>query len=181
LAEVEPTIRKALAIGHDDAVRINTEPADGFVVANAIAEYLRRQPYDLILFGKESINFNGAMVPAMVAELADLPAVYYATYLDIVNNQVQVRREVDGGTETVTLPMPSIVSCAKGIAEWRIAGLRGITQAKTKQIKVFNPTPTEPMTQSVKFDLPPARQGCQYFGVDDVNKLVEVLATKGAL
>ena len=129
-AEVEPTLRKALAIGADDAVRIDGHPHDAFYVAKQIAEYAKDKGFDVIFAGKESIDYNGSQVPGMVAELLGLPFVSLATKVDDSGESVNVHREIDGGYEVMTAPKPVVISTQKGVAEWRIPNMRGIMAAR---------------------------------------------------
>lgn len=180
-AEVEPTIRKALAIVGDQAVRIDTEPSDAFSVAKNIADYAKSQNFDLIMFGKESIDFNGSQVAGMVAEMLDLPDISFATSIQIEGNTATLTREIDGGKEVLSCPLPLVLSAQKGLAEWRIANVKGIMASRTKKIEIIQPTATTPDTQSIKLDYPPAKQGCLYLKPDETDKLVQILSEKGAL
>ena len=136
----EPTIRKALAIGADDAIRVNAEPADAFYVASQLAEVVKNEKFDIILCGIESSDHNGSTVGGMLAELLDYPSVSAVSGLNIENGQVLINREIDGGREMVTVPTPFVAIVQKGIAkEPRIAAMRGIMMARTKPIKVVEP------------------------------------------
>lgn len=180
-AEVEPTLRKALATGADDAVRIDSEPADAFFVAKQIAEYAKDKNFELILCGKESIDSNAATVPGMVAELLGLPCVTFASYLDVESGKAHLKREADAGVEVIEANLPLVVTCQKGISEWKIPNMRGIMAAKTKPLKVEKPVSVQPHYQTVQYELPTAKQGCVYIEPQNVRQLVDVLAQKGAL
>lgn len=179
--EVEPTIRKALAVGGEEGVRIDAPAADAYQVAHYIAEYARSKNFDLIMMGKESIDFNGAEVPGMVAELLDLPFVSFATSLELEGNIAKVRREVEGGTELLEVKLPFVLSAQKGLAEWRIANMRGIMAARKKPVHVVSPTAVPPLTQTLRFELPAGKSGCQMIDPTEVHKLVDVLASKGVI
>jgi len=181
LAEVEPTIRKALAIGADKGIRIDRVPEDGFIVAQEIANYVRGKGYDLILLGKESIDFNGSQVAGMVAELLDLPFISFGTSMEIQNGKARVKREVTGGSEWYEVSLPLVLSAQKGLAEWRIPNMKGIMMAKRKPLEVIPPQPLEPMVKSVHFSYPPGRTKCHFIDPNRVEELVQILVEKGAL
>ncbi len=180
-AEVDSTIRKAIAIVGDQAVRIDAEPLDAFYVAKQIAEYAKSQSFDLIMFGKESIDFNGSQVSGMVAELLDLPDVSFATSIEINGNNATLTREIDGGKEELTCDLPLVLSAQKGLAEWRIANVKGIMAARTKQIQVIAPVDVPYYTTTTKLSQPPAKQGCIYLKPEETDKLVQILSEKGAI
>ncbi len=180
-SEVDPTIRKAIAIVGDQAVRIDAEPLDAFFVAKQIAEYAKTQNFDLIMFGKESIDFNGSQVSGMVAELLGLPDVSFATSIEISGNTATLTREIDGGKEELVCDLPLVLSAQKGLAEWRIANVKGIMAARTKQIQVIPPVEVAYYTSTLKLSQPPAKQGCIYLKPDETDKLVQILSEKGAL
>ncbi|MBX7243566.1 MAG: electron transfer flavoprotein subunit beta/FixA family protein, partial [Bacteroidia bacterium] len=139
--EVEPTLRKALAIGANDAVRINANPSDAYFVATQIAEYAKDKGFDIIFTGKESIDYNGSMVPGMLAEMLGLPFVSFATKMDLTGDRkATLNREMDGGEEIIEASLPVVVSCQKGMAEWRIPNMRGIMASRTKPLVVIEPT-----------------------------------------
>jgi electron transfer flavoprotein beta subunit len=179
--EVEPTLRKALAIGADDAVRINAQPLDGMFVAKQIAEYAKGNGFDFIFFGKESIDSNGSEVPGMVAEYLDLPFVSQAILLTAEGGKAKVQRELDGGYEAIESSIPAVISCQKGIAEWRIPNMRGILNSKTKKLEVVSPVDAEVAVSTERLELPPSKGGCTYIDADDAGKLVEILADKGLI
>jgi electron transfer flavoprotein beta subunit len=172
-ADAEPIIRKALALGGDEAVRINTEPTESFFVASQIAAVATG--YDLILLGKETIDYNGSAVGGMLAELLDLPYVANATSLQIGGTNATVKREIEGGEETLEVQLPVIVGCQKGMAEARIPNMRGIMAARTKPLKVVEPASVETYTQYASFELPPAKAGVKLVSADNVDELVRLL------
>src|ERR1051326_2525975 len=152
-ANTEPNIRKALAIGADDAIRVNAEPTDAFFVASQLAEVAKKNNYDIILTGRESIDYNGAQVGTMLAELLNLPSVSVATRLDVSGAEATVEREIDGGKEVVSVKLPFVASAQKGMAEPRIPNMRGIMSARTKPLAVVEPTGGTKNTERVKFEL----------------------------
>ena len=174
-ADSEPIIRKALALGGDEAIRINTEPLESYQVAVQIAEVAKQGRYDLILLGKETIDFNGGAVGGMLSELLDLPFVANATNLQISGTTATVKREIEGGEETVEVALPVVISCQKGVAEARIPNVRGIMSARTKPLKVVDPIGVEALTKFTEFQLPPAKAGVKLVSADNVEELVRLL------
>jgi len=173
--DAEPIIRKALALGGDEAIRINTNPTEPYLVAAQIAAVVKDGGYDLIFTGKETIDYNNGSVGGMLAELLDLPYVALATSFDLNKTTPVIKREIEGGEETVEAPLPVVVSCQKGMAEARIPNMRGIMAARTKPLKVVEPTATESFTQVVEFGLPPAKAGVKLVSPDNVDELVRLL------
>jgi electron transfer flavoprotein beta subunit len=178
--EVDATLRKGLSVTGDAAVRVNAEPKDAFFVAKQIAEYARGQNFDLIMFGKESIDYNGSAVSGMVAEMLDMPDVSFATSIEVNGTTARLTREIDGGKEILECPLPLVLSAQKGLAEWRIPNIKGITAARSKPLTVVEPVSVSDATETVSLQLPPAKQGCQYLQADETDKLVQILAEKGA-
>lgn len=174
-AATEPTIRKALAIGADDAIRINAEPTDAFFVASQIAAVAGKNGYDLILTGRESIDYNSAQVGPMLAELMSLPCVTVTTKLDVTGKEATLEREIDGGKEILTAALPLVATAQKGMAEPRIPNMRGIMSARTKPLQVVEPTGSEKHSESVAYDLPPAKKACRMVDKDNVGELVQLL------
>lgn len=172
-ADAEPIIRKALALGGDEAIRINTQPLESFQVASLIADVAR--DYDLILLGKETIDYNGGAVGGMLAELLDRPYVANATGFQLSGTTATVKREIEGGEETLECSLPLVVSCQKGMAEARIPNMRGIMAARTKPLKVVEPAAAEPFTTYKEFQLPPAKAGVKLVSADNVDELVRLL------
>ncbi len=180
--EVQPTLRRALAIGADDAVMINTQPSDSAYVAKQIADYASGKDFDIIFTGKESIDFNGGMVPGMLAEHLNIAFVPSATKMTVLSNtQAEVEREIAGGTEVLEVSLPVVISCQKGISEWRIPNMRGIMAARKKPLSVVSPSNATPYVETVQFSYPPAKGDCQYFEVDNTAGLVHALADKGLI
>jgi electron transfer flavoprotein beta subunit len=174
-ASDDPIIRKALAIGANDAVRINSEAKDAFFVANEIAQYAKDNNYDLVLTGKETIDYNGSQVGGMIAELMDVPFISLATRMDVNGSTVNMDREIVGGLEEVEASLPLVVSCAKGMAEQRIPNMRGIMAARTKPLNVVEPSSSEELTSFVSFELPPTKSACKMLTEDQMDELVELL------
>lgn len=174
-ADAEPVIRKALALGGDEAIRIDAESDDPYVVAMQIAEYAKTVGYDLVLCGKESIDYNNASVGAMLAEMLDMNFVGFATSLDIAGGTATVKREIEGGEEVNTASLPLVVSCQKGMAEARIPNMRGIMAARTKPLKVVPAADVQALSSIVSYDLPPAKTGVKMFNAENLDELVSAL------
>jgi electron transfer flavoprotein beta subunit len=174
-ADAEPIIRKALALGGDEAIRINATPADPYQVAAQIAEVAASGGYDLVLTGKETIDYNNGSVGGMLAELLDMPYIALATSLKLAGTTATVTREIEGGEETLEASLPLVVSCQKGMAEARIPNMRGIMAARTKPLKVVEPTASEALTEVAAFGLPPAKAGVKLVSPDNVEDLVRML------
>jgi electron transfer flavoprotein beta subunit len=175
-AENDPIIRKGLAIGADEAVRVDTNPGSSLDVAKQIAAHAKEESYDIILFGKETIDYNGSEVGAMVAELLDMPYISYASKLDIEGNNASVIRDIEGGTETIELSTPFAISSAKGLAEQRIPNMRGIMMAKRKPLKVVEPVAVEQATHIQAYELPPAKSAVKYVDPENMDELVRLLS-----
>lgn len=173
--EADPTIRKALAIGADDAIRVNAEARDSFYVAQQIAAVAREKAYDLILMGRESIDFNGGQVHGMAAALLGIPSVSPVMKLDIENGMAKMVREIEGGTENVEAALPLVAGCQEPIAEWKIPNMRGIMSARTKPLEVKDPQEADSSTSSVRFELPPAKGAIKMIDADNVQELVDLL------
>lgn len=175
-ASSEPTIRKALAIGADDGIRINSESADAFFVAAQLADVAGKEKFDIIMCGIESSDYNGSLVGGMVAEFLGVPSISAVSGIKIENGSPVVTREIDGGKEIVTVSVPFVAIVQKGIAkEPRIASMRGIMLARTKPIKVFEPVPAEPLTQVISLAKPAPRSACRFIDAENPSQLIELL------
>jgi electron transfer flavoprotein beta subunit len=174
-AETEPTLRKALAIGADDAIRINSVPRDSFFVAQQIAHLVKSGGYDLILMGRESIDFNGGMVHGMVGELVGMPSFSPVMKLDLEGKTVKMSREIEGGKETIEAHLPLIAGCQEPIAEWKIPNMRGIMSARTKPLLVVEPIEIETQAEASNYQLPPAKGAVKLIDKDNVGELVRLL------
>jgi electron transfer flavoprotein beta subunit len=174
-ADTEPIIRKALALGGDEAYRINASAHDSFYVASQIAQIAKQGSYDLIFTGKETIDYNSSSVGGMIAELLDLPFISLATKFELNGNTATVNREIEGGEETVEAALPLVVSCQKGMAEQRIPNMKGIMGARTKPLKVSEPVQTESLTSIVSFETPPPKAGVKLVPADNPAELIRLL------
>jgi electron transfer flavoprotein beta subunit len=175
-ASSEPTIRKALAIGADDAIRVNAEASDAWYVAAQIAEVVKKEQFDIILCGIESSDYNGSAVGGMVSEFLAIPSVSAVSGIKFENGLPVITREIDGGKEVVSVPVPFVAIVQKGIAkEPRIAAMRGIMMARTKPVKLIEPVAVEPLTQIVGFEKPTARAACKYIDAENASQLIDLL------
>ena len=168
-------IRKALAIGADDAVRIDADPVDAFFTAKQIASHADGAGYDLIFTGKETIDHNGSEVAGMLAEILGVPFLSYVTKLDVDGEKLVAEREIEGGVEIVEASAPAVISAAKGLAEQRIPNMRGIMMAKRKPLNVVAAADIQPKTEVVEFKLPPAKSTVKMVDPEDMDQLVRLL------
>ncbi|TVR40759.1 MAG: electron transfer flavoprotein beta subunit/FixA family protein [Bacteroidia bacterium] len=172
----EPTIRKALAIGADNAYRVDTEPLDAYQVAAQLAQIVKAGAFDIILCGIESSDYNGSNVGGMLAEFLDLPSVSGISKLEIKEGKVHITREIDGGKEMLISPTPFVGIVQKGIAkEPRIAAMRGIMMARKKPIQLVDAVQTEPLSETLEFEPPKPRPACKFVDPDQPGKLIELL------
>ena len=180
-ASTEPTLRKALAIGADNAIRINAEATDGFTVAKELAEVAKSGAFDLVLAGKESIDYNGGMVPGMLATLLDYNFVNACIGLEIEGEKATVSREIDGGKELLATNLPLVIAGQKGLVEekdLRIPNMRGIMMARKKPLTIVEPTTTETTTSTVSFEKPVAKSACKIISTENIGELVNLLHTE---
>jgi electron transfer flavoprotein beta subunit len=175
LADTEPTLRKALAIGADDAIRVNAEPSDSFFVASQIATQAKSVGYDLILMGRESIDYNSGVVHGIVGELLGLPSVSPVMKLDIEGTKAKLTREIEGGKEYLEVSLPFVAGCQEPIAEWKIPNMRGIMSARTKPLKVVEAVAGDGGIKLSKFELPPPKGSVKMIPSDNVAQLVDLL------
>jgi electron transfer flavoprotein beta subunit len=173
LAETEPTIRKALAIGADDAIRVNAEPTDSFFVASQIVAHAKG--FDLILMGRESIDYNSGVVHSLVGQMLGLPSFSPVMKLEIEGSSVKMSREIEGGKEILEASLPLVAGCQEPIAEWKIPNMRGIMSARTKPLKVVDAVSVEATTKAQKFQLPAAKGAVKMISADNVSELVSLL------
>lgn len=176
LVDTEPTIRKALAIGADKAIRINTEPKDAYLIASQLAEVIKKDNYDVIFCGIESCDYNGSTVGGMLAEMINITSVSAVSFFDIENGQIKLKREIDGGQEAVTTKTPFIAVVQKGICkEPRIPSMRGIMGARTKPLQVVEPVAAEPLVEFVNYEYPKPKAACKKIDPENVKELINIL------
>jgi electron transfer flavoprotein beta subunit len=171
----EAVIRKALAIGADEAVRIDADPMDAYYTALQIADYAKNNNFDLVLTGKETINYNGSQVGGMLAEALDLPYVSLATKLDVSGTSLTLEKEMVGGIQVVEVQLPAVVSCAKGMAEQRIPNMRGIMAARTKPLQVVPPISVENLSAFISYTMPASKSACKMIDPMNMDELVALL------
>jgi electron transfer flavoprotein beta subunit len=174
-ADNDPIIRKALALGGDEAIRVNLESTDSFAIASQIADVAKKGGYDLVFTGKETIDYNGSSIGGMLSELLDQPYVSLATKLELNGSSATITREIEGGDETCEVNLPLVVSCQKGMAEQRIPNMKGIMGARTKPLNVAEPVAAESYTSIASFELPAPKAGVKLVDAENVGELVRLL------
>lgn len=174
-AETEPTLRKALAIGADDAIRINAEPTDSYFVANQIAAIAKENNYDLIMMGRESLDFNTGVVHGMVGEILGIPSLSPVMTLDIDGTTAKMTREIEGGKESLEAELPLVLGCQEPIAEWKIPNMRGIMTARSKPLNVVEPSDNTVHSTLKSYELPPEKGAVKMVSADNVAELVDLL------
>ncbi|MCB0442495.1 MAG: electron transfer flavoprotein subunit beta/FixA family protein [Flavobacterium sp.] len=176
--DTEPTLRKALAIGANEAIRVNANASDGFYVAKQLAEVIKQGQYDLVICGKESLDYNGGMVPGMIAGLLGYNFVNSCIDVKIDGSSVKAIREIDGGKETISASLPLVIGGQKGLVEekdLRIPNMRGIMTARTKVLTVLEPIGANVNTKAVKFEKPAPKSAVKLVSADNLDELVNLL------
>jgi electron transfer flavoprotein beta subunit len=177
-ADSEAVIRKALAIGADDAVRVNAPAKDGFFVAAQIAAYAKDKNFDLILMGRESIDYNSGIVHGLVGEYLGIPVISPVMKLEINGKEAIMDKEIEGGKETLKAGLPLVLGCQEPIAEWKIPSMRGIMSARTKSLLVIEPVASDSGMEFQKYELPAPRTTCKMISDSNVGELVSLLKTE---
>ena len=178
LQDTEPILRKTLAIGADKAIRINSDPKDSFQVAKLIADYVSKNNYDLIIAGRESIDFNGNMVPGIISELLGINFITNCVGLDIIDNKIFAKREIEGGTETLSFDLPAVIGGQKGLVEesdLKIPNMRGIMQARQKPLNVIEVDENNINTETIKFYKPQEKGEIKMIDSDNLDELINLL------
>jgi electron transfer flavoprotein beta subunit len=176
--ETEPTLRKALAIGANDAIRVNANPTDSFFVAKQLAEVIKNGAYDIVIAGKESLDYNGGMVPGMIAGILGYNFINSCTNLVVDGINVKAIREIDGGKETLSTTLPVLVGGQKGLVEekdLRIPNMRGIMTARTKSLTIVEPVDASINTKAVKFEKPAPKSAVKLISADNIDELINLL------
>jgi electron transfer flavoprotein beta subunit len=171
----EPILRRCLAIGADEAVLINTKAEDAYMVAANIAEAVKNDQFDVIITGRESIDFNGSQVCDLLGEMLGIPSLSFVADLQLEGNKATVKRFIDGGTETDSVQLPIVISAAKELGEPRIPNMRGIMAARSKPLKTVEPVMKEGLTEAVSFENPPKKSGCVFIEPSQAEKLIHIL------
>lgn len=174
-ATAEPVIRKALALGAQEAVRIDAQPTESYQVAKEIAAYASDKGFDMVLLGKETINYNGSEVGGMLAEFMNLPYISLASKLEVNGDTATLDRSIEGGSEVVEVKMPFVASASKGMAEQRIPNMRGIMAARTKPLNVVPASGAETKTAYVKYGLPAPKADVKLVDPENMDELVRLL------
>ena len=177
-ADSDQVIRKCLAIGADDAIRVNAEPIDAYFVAEQIAAIAKAENYDLILMGRESIDFNGGQVHGIVAEMLGMASFSPVMKLEIEGTTVKLAREIDGGKEYLEAQLPLVAGCQEPIADWKIPNMRGIMTARTKPLKVVEPLSNLSLTEVNNYELPAPKGACRMILADEAEMLITLLKTE---
>lgn len=180
-ADNDPTIRKALAIGADEAVRIDAEPKDALFTAKQIAHYAKENNFDLVLCGKETIDYNGSEVGGMIAAFLDQPYISNASKMEMDGNKASIERDIQGGVEMVEVETPFVLSASKGMAEARIPNMRGIMAARSKPLNIVEAVDFENTTEVVSYELPPAKGDCKYIDADNAAELLDLLRNEAKI
>jgi len=173
--DCDPIIRKALAMGANEAFRINAHPINSMFVAQQIANHAKNNSYDLILTGRESIDYNGGMVQGLIAGILNLPIINVVTELEIKGNNVKANRDIDGGRQTVSASLPCVISAQKDLCEPRIPNMRGIMMARSKPLTMIEPKGDFNYTQVVKYELPPTKTGVKLIDAENAESLIDIL------
>jgi electron transfer flavoprotein beta subunit len=140
-AKAEEAVRTALAMGADRAIRLDGPEfagADAFATAKALAKAVAGEQYDLIFAGKQAVDDDSAQVGALVSAMLGIPCVNMVTKLEVGDGSVKATREIEGGTETIAVPLPCVITAQKGLNEPRYPSLPGIMKAKKKELKAVN-------------------------------------------
>jgi electron transfer flavoprotein beta subunit len=174
-ADAEPQIRKALAIGADDAIRIDADPSDSYFVADQIAQVAKADAYDLILMGRESIDYNSGVVHGMVAEMLGMASFSPVMSLEIDGNNAKMTIEIDGGKQTVSANLPLVLGCQEPIAEWKIPNMRGIMTARTKPLRVLAPINATYKSNTISYTLPAPKGACKMIDAENAGELISLL------
>jgi electron transfer flavoprotein beta subunit len=176
--DTEPTLRKALAIGANEAIRVNANPTDGFFVATQLAEVIKKGSYDVVIAGKESLDYNGGMVPGMIAGILGYNFLNSCTNITVEGSTVKAVREIDGGKETVSTTLPVIIGGQKGLVEekdLRIPNMRGIMTARSKALTILEPVAAVANTKAVKFEKPAPKSAVKLISADNLDELINLL------
>ncbi len=171
----EAVIRKALAIGANDGVRVNSIPKDSYFVARQIADYVSKNPFDIILCGRESSDYNGSGMPVMLAEMLNIPCLLFAKSLTLNGNSATLDCEIEGGKEVVSTPFPFVAGASEGMAEWKIPNMRGIMSARTKPLTVVEPIAVDQKVKNLSYDKPSQRSSVKMIPAENISKLFEMI------
>ncbi len=180
-ASVEPVMRKALAIGAQKAIRVNTVAKDGMHAAQCIKDAIAGQSYDLILTGRESIDYNGGQVAGILSEMLDMSLINVVTSIEVNDGKVTAVRDIDGGRETVEASLPCVLSAQKELCEPRIPNMRGIMQARMKPLEVVEPSVDYSATNYDSYELPAEKGSVKLIEANNAEELIDLLRTEKKL
>ncbi len=175
LADTEPVIRKALAIGANDAFRINAEPKDGISVAQELAELVKSQGFDMVLTGRESIDYNGGQICGLISELLNWPSVNVCTKMEFENGKMNFERDIDGGRQSVSSELPVVASAQKDLCEPRIPNMKGIMAARTKPLTVVEPKNNALSSNFYLFENPEPKQAVRMIDAENAGQIIDIL------
>ena len=171
-------LRKALAIGADRGFRINQEALDSFQVAKLLSNHIANNNYDLVIAGRESIDYNGGMVPGIIAEILNFNYVTNCIGLEIIDKSAKIKREIEGGIETLHCKLPLIIGAQKGLVEesdLKIPNMRGIMQARQKPFEIIQGKTEETKTKTIKFEKPESNKEIKLVSPDNLDELIQYL------
>jgi len=180
-ASCESILRKCLAIGADRAIRVDLQPQDGFQVATQLAALCKKSSYDIIITGRESIDYNGGMVGGVLAVQLEMPYVPNCVHLELNGNEVILQREIDGGKESLSAQLPILIGAQKGLVEEKdliIPNMRGIMQARQKPLEVVMPIEEAPATEVEKYEKPPEKEAVKLVDAEDIDGLIDLLTNE---
>ena len=174
--DTEPTLRKALAVGADNAFRVDAEAKDAYFVAAQIAEVVKKEAFDIVLTGIESSDYNGSAVGGMLSELIDVPSISSVSGLFIEDGKVKVNREIDGGSQVLSTETPFVAVVQKGIAiDPRIPAMRGIMMARKKPLTVVEPTDIDALTEYIDYEMPQPKSACKMIDEENSAEVIKLL------
>jgi electron transfer flavoprotein beta subunit len=171
----DQVLRKALAVGADEAFRIDTVPQDAFQVARELTPFIQERSFDIVFCGRESVDYNGGLVPDLLGEMLGWPSVSYVIDIDIEKDPVELTRGIDAGEEKLAVKTPFVMGASKELAEWRIPNMRGIMQAKKKKLTVLAPKGASANTQTVRYEPPKQKGQVRMIDPANVDELVDIL------
>lgn len=174
-ADSEPAIRKGLSMGATDAIRVDAEASDSQFVAEQIASVFKAGSYDMVLTGRESIDYNGGAVCSLLGELLGLPSINVITRLELNGNSAIVEHDIDGGREVLSCNLPFVASAQKDLCEPRIPNMRGIMAARTKPLNVVAASSSSASVAYSSFELPKPKEGVKLIAPEQAAELVSLL------
>ncbi len=177
IAESTEILRTALAMGADSAVLIKGDKLDSYQTAYNLAEYAKSTSYDIILTGRQSVDFDSLQVPSLVAGILDIASVSVVSNLVIDGTKVVAERDIEGGKESVETSLPCLISCQKGLNDPRYPKLPDIMKAKKKTIEEKDAIDIDPTITVINMELPSKQRVGKILGDSDadINEIVRSL------